>query len=789
MSRTSVCPGRAILERLCAGSLAAHEQRAVEKHCNRCDACQAAIQELTYDEEGNPRPISCPRLAVLRGWLYGSISPYACDAVEHHLSTCKACEADFNAISWGFERVPRPIACPDPMVLKRLLDGSGPQTGHEQETIEHHLETCDACQARLDSLANGGLNLQGEMRNLGQGSAPESPGLKRVIGVLKEEIEPETETSSSTVLTPSEILGFLDPSDTPGDLGKLGPYRVQEVLGKGGMGIVLKAFDPTLHRAVAIKILAPQLATSSSARQRFAREARAAAAIRNEHVVAIHSVDEWKGLPYLVMELIPGSSLQARIDRSAPLDLNSILRIGMQVAKGLAAAHAQGLVHRDIKPANILLENCVERVKITDFGLARAVDDASLTQSGVVTGTPLFMAPEQARSEAVDHRADLFSLGAVIYAMCTGRSPFRASTTLGVLKRVCDDNHRPVREVNPDIPEWLAQIIDRLLAKDRAERYQSADEVVDVLGTQLAICQRGNGQSLERGPAPVRQIAAVDDVGPAKGRHTIDDLKAWLETQAVDDVGLAKGHHRHRRWLEIVGFLIVVLAGLFVITEVSGVTNVVNSIANVLGLKKQKGLIVVHLSNPELRVLVNDKVLPPGVVTHILAETLNHHSIGYAVDVFKGDAKLGHEFFNLKPGMMVELTVLNDGKILHLSDGPRRPVPGGYWFGTPTRPLKLSPPVPPRPPIPTADLSQERIYQEFKRDPEVVTLLNQIKSATEELDRIKGLTRNDADPARFAAQRRLTKLHESCSELWKTKSEEIRQRLLGEQILHDLNAP
>ena len=260
------------------------------------------------------------------------------------------------------------------------------------------------------------------------------------------------------------------------------------------MGIVLKAFDPALNRPVAIKVLAPQLATSGSARQRFAREARAAAAIRNEHVVAIHAVDEWKGLPYLVMQFIPGVSLQERIDRTAPLDLKAILRIGMQAAAGLAAAHAQGLVHRDIKPSNILLENGVERVKLTDFGLARAVDDASLTQSGVVAGTPLYMAPEQARCETIDHRADLFSLGSVLYAMCTGRSPFRASTTLGVLRRVCDDAHRPVREVNPDVPGWPRAIIDRLLAKDPPDRFQSAAEVAEVLGDHLARLQRGDGE-------------------------------------------------------------------------------------------------------------------------------------------------------------------------------------------------------------------------------------------------------------------------------------------------------
>ena len=118
-------------------------------------------------------------------------------------------------------------------------------------------------------------------------------------------------------------------------------------------------------------------------------------------------------------------------------------------------------------------------MKITDFGLARAVDDASLTQSGVVAGTPQYMAPEQARCEAIDHRADLFSLGAVLYAMCTGRSPFRAPTTLGVLRRVCDDAHRPVREVNPEIPAELATIIDRLLAKEPGERIQTSAEVAE----------------------------------------------------------------------------------------------------------------------------------------------------------------------------------------------------------------------------------------------------------------------------------------------------------------------
>src|SRR5205807_5419030 len=149
-----------------------------------------------------------------------------------------------------------------------------------------------------------------------------------------------------------------------------------------------------------------------------------------------HAVEDDAPVPYFVMQFIDGVTLQQKIDRGGPLDVREVLRIGLQTAAGLAAAHKQGLIHRDIKPANILLENGVERVKITDFGLARAADDASLTQSGVVSGTPQYMAPEQARGEALDGRADLFSLGSVLYFMCTGRPPFRATESMAVLKRV-----------------------------------------------------------------------------------------------------------------------------------------------------------------------------------------------------------------------------------------------------------------------------------------------------------------------------------------------------------------
>ncbi len=205
-------------------------------------------------------------------------------------------------------------------------------------------------------------------------------------------------------------------------------------------------------------------------------------------------------MPYLVMEYVGGGSLQDRIDKAGPLELKEVLRIGLQAAAGLAAAHAQGLVHRDIKPANILLENGVEHVKITDFGLARAVDDASLTQSGVIAGTPQYMSPEQAEGEAVDHRSDLFSLGSVLYTMCTGRPPFRADNTMAVLQRVCEDAPRPIREINPEVPDCLAAIVAKLHAKDPADRFQSAAEVAELLSRHLADVQQ---PALATGPRPV----------------------------------------------------------------------------------------------------------------------------------------------------------------------------------------------------------------------------------------------------------------------------------------------
>ena len=282
---------------------------------------------------------------------------------------------------------------------------------------------------------------------------------------------------------------WLAPSEVPDHLGRLGPYEVVDRVGQGAMGVVYKGQDAALNRYVAIKALAPQWASDQAARRRFTREAQAAAAVTHPHVITIHAVGEWRGRPFLVMEFVTGLSLQQRIDERGPLELKELLRIGVQVASGLAAAHAQGLIHRDIKPSNIMLENELARVKITDFGLARAVDDARLTQDGTLVGTPSYMAPEQARGEPMDRRSDLFSLGSVLYAMATGLAAFRGESSVEVIRRVSDGEPAPVRTLNPEAPDWLAEIIERLHAKAPADRFQSAGEVADLLERHLARLQ------------------------------------------------------------------------------------------------------------------------------------------------------------------------------------------------------------------------------------------------------------------------------------------------------------
>jgi serine/threonine protein kinase len=313
----------------------------------------------------------------------------------------------------------------------------------------------------------------------------------------------------AVAVEPAPIGQYLASCDSPGTLGRLGLYEILEEIGRGGMGVVFRAYDPKLQRIVAVKALAPELARLPSARQRFLREARAAAAVSHPHVVTIFAVEgteeaslgtERTTLPFLVMECIVGQTLHDKIKRVGALKFEEIVRISRQIAEGLTAAHKRGLIHRDIKPANILLENGVERVKITDFGLARTTSDGGITHTGEILGTPQCMSPEQARGEIVDQRSDLFSLGCVMYTMCTGFSPFRADNMLAVMKKVCEETPRPIAQINPNIPEWLCELVHRLLEKEPERRVQKAEGVVQVLESRVDNSPRGAAQSPPKPP-------------------------------------------------------------------------------------------------------------------------------------------------------------------------------------------------------------------------------------------------------------------------------------------------
>ena len=418
-------------------------------------------------------------------------------------------------------------------------------------------------------------------------------------------------------VAPGDSLGFLDPPAKPDSLGRIGHYEVLEVLGRGGFGIVLRAFDDKLHRVVAVKVLAPELATSSPARKRFVREARSSAMVRHENVVQVHAVEE-QPLPYLVMEFIPGETLQERLDRTGPFGLAELLQIGRQIAEGLAAAHARGLVHRDIKPANILIEaGASPRVKITDFGLARAADDASTTRSGLLAGTPMYMAPEQAHGERLDHRADLFSLGSVLYAMCSGRPPFRADSALAVLKRVAEDTPRPIQEIIPEAPQWLCDTIARLQAKRPEDRFATAREVADLLARPPAETEPLRTAEVRPGGAP-----AAAGVLHGRAASTVEP--------AIRRLGPGG-----RRWAAAAAVLLLI--GGLGLTEAAGVTDVRGTVVR---LFSPEGTLVVEVDDPEVSVQVDGSDL---VITGAGPREIRLEPGTYAVEARKGGELVGRE--------------------------------------------------------------------------------------------------------------------------------------------------
>lgn len=450
------------------------------------------------------------------------------------------------------EAKPVLAGCPGGESLLDLLEGRLAKDDHAR--LVGHLDRCAECRTRLEELVGGDEFWLKAARNLRESAADaleEPSGLKALMPTrtcLADDTHAPCDDEPS--------LEFLAPCEKPDRLGRLDRYEILAVLGRGGMGLVLKAYDPGLDRVVAIKVLASPLIWAPKARARFRREARLAAAVRSEHTVTIHSVEETGEFPYLVMEYVPGTSLQKRIDHGGSMEVDDVLRLGAQIARGLAAAHAQGLIHRDVKPANILLEDGTGSAKITDFGLARAIDDAGLTRAHAVAGTPEYMAPEQTGPGSVDHRADLFSLGSVLYAMCTGRPPFCAEGSLAVLQCVREQTPPSVCRIRPDIPEALMHIVEKLHRKDPALRYHSAAEVAAAL------------EGLWGNPR-----AALGD-GTAKASPAV--------AHRASPCGSGRKRNRAGRLVLVASLLVAISFG---VSEVTGFSGVFGKAVTLLGLQ------------------------------------------------------------------------------------------------------------------------------------------------------------------------------------------------------------
>lgn len=402
--------------------------------------------------------------------------------------------------------------------IELMAIAQGELTEDSQPVAIFHLGECQKCQNHLDEFTHA-ISLEEDLRK----ASKENSFSVRSSEALKQVMDGLTETPPQHSIAKSDagfdINQILEPSSNSDQtLGRFANYEVIEQAGRGGMGIVLKARDPSLDRTVAIKLISEP---NAELRRRFLLEARSAAALVHENVVTVHAADEHNGRPYIVMQYIDGQSLGELLKKGNTLPIKQVVEIARQITAGLAAAHRRGLIHRDIKPENILIEEETGRALLTDFGLVKhlnANDETqsvqNLTQPGYIVGTPRYMAPEQANDKQADARSDLFSLGSVLYAACTGTAPFGGDSALQILMQVCEQTPTPVRQVNPAVPKDLARIIETLHEKEPEHRFQTADELLTALG-QLDSDGKQKIQTHQKtldGPISKRMVLALTGV-------------------------------------------------------------------------------------------------------------------------------------------------------------------------------------------------------------------------------------------------------------------------------------
>ena len=438
----------------------------------------------------------CPGTATLEALLLGRLDENQADPLEEHLLACPRCATKA-----------RTVVSQDTLV--DAMRKYRPRPAEDLEAVGRIVE-------RLRSVAESSASASAVEIESAQSSVERAAGEAGLFGRLAQVVAQERKEPSSD--NPDAALyDFLEPAQSVDELGRLGPYRVLRIIGAGGMGVVFMAEDTTLKRKVALKVMHPALAASSGARERFMREAQATAAIEHDHIVTIYQVDKDRGIPYIAMSLLHGETLDEQLDRSPKQSVAETLRVGREIAAGLAAAQEQGLIHRDIKPANIWLEEGTGRVKILDFGLARSADaDSQLTQVGAIVGTPQYMSPEQAAKTAVDHRSDLFSLGCVLYRMATGCAPFVGSNHAAVLDAVVNDQPPTPAKLRRQLPTKLSELIMQLLSKRREERPATAAAVVETIERIESSLQQLEPTKNHPVPAPQHVTAAKSASAPPR---------------------------------------------------------------------------------------------------------------------------------------------------------------------------------------------------------------------------------------------------------------------------------
>src|SRR5918995_655265 len=332
-------------------------------------------------------------------------------------------------------------------------------------------------------------------------------------------------------------------------------YRLEEKIGSGGMSSVYRAFDPTLERWVAIKLMHRDISNDPDQLERFRREARAVAQLNHPHVVTVIDAGEDDGAPYIVFEYVEGETLKERIRRLGRLPIDEAIAYAIEIGRALECAHTHKLVHRDVKPQNVLIDPD-GRAKVTDFGIARSLESKGLTATGRVLGTTDYVSPEQAMGQEVDERSDVYSLGVVLYEMLSGDVPYHAETQVGVAMKHVNEEMPDVYELRPDLSAAVASVVDRATAKDPHERYGSVDEMVRDLEATLEVeAARGGGTTGEattvlrsvRRPRRLRP-SRMSAAGIAMGIVGLALIGAavWLGSEEFDGDGEAGGSSQSR---------------------------------------------------------------------------------------------------------------------------------------------------------------------------------------------------------------------------------------------------